>query len=446
MRVQQAIARANELRPNDIPDINKAEWLFALEGEVADLMRVPPPVNPWPGDADLLMPYPYDDFYAKWIAAMIDNELQETAMYANDMQVANEAYKRARAWWMRTHSRPHPYPPPAPCPGGKGEKGDKGDKGDRGEPGPRGPQGIQGIQGPRGEQGVQGPQGIQGPQGEPGDTLLWYPGVDLTVKFADEINAPPYFGDEWAWITAREADGNYDGIRIADYIPVTANGKTYKARILGIDVYTGSYTTEIGHHIDWMFDEPWDDGYHNINIVNYNNGISSQKSPWLCSAAYIFLNSLSGEIPNGTGVNPPTVTQDSTTGGVYYYLPDKLKTKIVPKYAAISTRYSSSDLITEPDGNLFADVGKIWIPSEFEVYGSGIWANSPFETASAIHYPYFCNVSRRTMRRDGARRTWWLLNAPIGSTDRWCCCNRNGTAERTIPRLGECCFVVCFRT
>lgn len=103
MRTQQAIARANEMRPNDVNDERKAEWLFALEGEVADLMRLPPPRNTWPEDAELLMPYPYDDFYPLWIAAMIDNEQQDAALYANDMQMANSAYKRARAWWRRGH-------------------------------------------------------------------------------------------------------------------------------------------------------------------------------------------------------------------------------------------------------------------------------------------------------------------------------------------------------
>ena len=64
-----------------------------------------------------------------------------------------------------------------------------------------------------------------------------YPGLDLTEKFADEIAAAPYNGDEWAWIKGRCTSGNFSGIHVRDYIPVTANSNNFKARIIGINTY-----------------------------------------------------------------------------------------------------------------------------------------------------------------------------------------------------------------
>ena len=44
----------------------------------------------------------------------------------------------------------------------------------------------------------------------------YYPGVDLTVKHAEEIAS---YDNVWAWIKARITAGNYSQIHVADYIP-----------------------------------------------------------------------------------------------------------------------------------------------------------------------------------------------------------------------------------
>ena len=45
-----------------------------------------------------------------------------------------------------------------------------------------------------------------------------YRGRDLTIVFADEISK---FSDAWAWIKNRISTGNYTGIYVGDYIPIT---------------------------------------------------------------------------------------------------------------------------------------------------------------------------------------------------------------------------------
>lgn len=106
MQFRQAIARADALRPNMIDEAAKAEWLYQLECEIADMMKVKMTSNPWLSggkDAELLMPAPHDGIYVLHLCAMIDNAQQETALYANDMTMANSAIATAKAWWRRSN-------------------------------------------------------------------------------------------------------------------------------------------------------------------------------------------------------------------------------------------------------------------------------------------------------------------------------------------------------
>lgn len=101
MTNKEAIANANALRPNAISDDHKARWLCRLEGEVAELMGLTQPANLWPDEGELLMPYPYDNIYELYLAAMIDNANEEADLYANDMAMANSAMEQAAAHYRR---------------------------------------------------------------------------------------------------------------------------------------------------------------------------------------------------------------------------------------------------------------------------------------------------------------------------------------------------------
>lgn len=105
MKLLEAIARADLLRPNAIDNSIKASWVYELEGDIAECMDVEYPVNPYPKDSeeDLLMPYPKDNIYALYLCAMIDNAVEDTQLYMNDMVVANNAIDEAKAWWRRHH-------------------------------------------------------------------------------------------------------------------------------------------------------------------------------------------------------------------------------------------------------------------------------------------------------------------------------------------------------
>lgn len=103
MKLREAIARADELRPNALSNDLKAMWVYDLEGEIAELMDKDFVPNPYPQDSEeeLLMPYPKDNIYYLYLTAMIDLALEDTGLYQMDMTVANSAIQDAKAWYRR---------------------------------------------------------------------------------------------------------------------------------------------------------------------------------------------------------------------------------------------------------------------------------------------------------------------------------------------------------
>lgn len=305
-----------------------------------------------------------------------------------------------------------------------------------------------------------------------------YDGVDLSDKFSDEIQASPYNGNRWAWIQTRIANGNYEGIHVADYIPFTCedNKGTFKAQIAGIDTYVDS---TIAHSIDFISVELWATA-HAINKVKYNNGLPNLNSsgepdgtsgitkyslPWLNCDLYYYLNSEAGYVLNDAS-RPITADKiigvDYTEGGVYYYLPDELKAVISPKFARLPARYSSTAILdsnndwknliemTPPPPN---GMGKLWLPNEYEVYGTAIWSEPTYSIGDSVQYPLFVanrNARMKKKLNSSGYNRWWLstpagkiINSAI-TTGNWCemantnpNCNAADLTGRYVP--------ICFR-
>lgn len=337
----------------------------------------------------------------------------------------------------------------------------------------------------------------------PGDP---YPGVDLTEQFAAEI---ANYTDEWAWIKARIQAGNFSGIHVGDYIPVMANSNTFKARIMGINTYKGYGDTghEVGNHIDWIFEELWPT-VKSVNPANYNNGLIPKEDvvangtdtsfvltkemngvakiekggselsgwsydpstytitfteapaagtmtvtgtgtefPWLASDAYHFVNSLAGQVPNGTTLNPPVKHVDYTHDGIYYHLPQELKDVIIQKRAYLPKRYSATGVLSNPNAGGWADIGYIWFPTEVEVYGCGVWGNTGYEKmGSALQYHYFMGNMNRAKKHSGSRDHWWMLSAYSGNSSYWCYVASYGHATGYHVSNTSVALPVCFRT
>ena len=336
----------------------------------------------------------------------------------------------------------------------------------------------------------------------------YYEGVDLTLKFSTEIAASPYSGDPWAWIRARIRAGDFTGIHVNDYIPfTTTNNVTLKACVGGINTYKGYGDTAVGNHIDFICRELWPT-LKPVNPVNYNNGLipvetitgdgttteftltkemtaissvtqggtgltnysydastfkltfteapaagaitvtgTGTEHPWLASDLYLFLNSLAGQIPNSTGLNPAVKHVDYTQGGVYHYLPTALKNVIVEKRAYLPKRYSASGMLSDDNAGGWADIGKLWLPSESEVYGAPCWGGKGgYSTmGNNVQYPLFAHNMNRLKYRNGSRVYWWVLSVSSGNTTSWCYVTDNGRANYHNASNTAIAAPVCFR-
>lgn len=338
-----------------------------------------------------------------------------------------------------------------------------------------------------------------------GDQL--YPGVDLTQKFALEI---AQYSDVWQWIKARIKAKNYAGLHVRDYIPWrTTDNKRIVSRIAGINTYKRYGDQEVPDHIDFISKDLWPT-LHVMNPVNYNNGVipvenlsgdgaktsfvltnemagiatvtvggtattdysydadthtitfntapaagtnnivvtgKGSEFPWLSSDLYLYLNSLKGHVPNGTSKNPPVRMVDYTNDGVWSKMPDELKAVIVTKRLLLPTRYSASGILSSTNGWKWENAGKLWIPSEMEVYGCGVWANSACDKGGFVQYPIFnCNMDRvKGLGDGGGRYYWWLMSANAGYAGNFCYVTNNGTASYNYASATWIGAPVCFR-
>lgn len=272
----------------------------------------------------------------------------------------------------------------------------------------------------------------------------YYEGVDLTQKFASEI---ANYSDEWAWIKARIQAGNFKGIYVCDYIPITcSNGYVLNAQVAGINTYKGYGDQQVGNHIDFICKELWNDR-HVMNKVNYNNGNANSPSPFLASDLNYWLNSMNGNVPNSTSDPSVTAEVDYTTSGVLYYLPDKLKNQIITKRILLPSRYTEGQVLTNDNSWAWQSTGKLWLPSEVEVAGTAVWGNTGYGDGGFVQYPLFaCNMNRAKLRCASKDRSgWWLLSARAGSSTGFAPVGNNGDFGRNSAADTWVASPVCFR-
>ena len=249
-----------------------------------------------------------------------------------------------------------------------------------------------------------------------------YNGVNLEVKHAAEIAG---YSDVWAWIKARITAVDYSGLHVGDYIPFTMNGHNIKAQIAGIDTYREYGDVPVGHHIDFVSKDCYP---VNVlwNTTNVNNGSAANAAPWMVSNIKSVLN---------------------TTW--YGYLPAALQAQIIEKRLLIETRYSSGSTLTDSTSWAWNDVGKLWVPSEFEVYGGIIWGTKGYSQNGSVQYPVFAGNSEKRVKNQGDggdRCHWWLLSVHGGNST-YCCrvVGDGGHADYTYASHAALCAPVCFR-
>lgn len=225
-----------------------------------------------------------------------------------------------------------------------------------------------------------------------------YEGVDLTVKFANEILN---YNDEWEWIQARLNNHNVRDLHIGDYIPISiaANGgiaaETHKAEIAGINTYRRTGDIEVGYHIDWITRDCYS-GKVKFNTTNINNGNASNSSPFLASNLKSWLD-----------------------GTLYPLLDAKLKAVIKAKRILAPYRYQSGATLTDDNSWGWEDFDKLWVPLECEIFDSLVWSTKGYGNGQAVQYPIFANSYEHRIKGagpGGARAYWWAASATSGDS------------------------------
>lgn len=215
--------------------------------------------------------------------------------------------------------------------------------------------------------------------------------------------------DSWDQIKKNIQSNNVSRYHVGDYktIQLSNPEETVRMQIAGIDTYYKTVDNiQLGHHIDWISVDCLKDT-HQWNTSNNNNGTTTTKSPYMASEIKNYL-----------------------TTTVYNRLPTDLKAVISDKRTLIEYRQGTSAL-TDSNSWGWENLGKLWLPSEYEVFGSVIWGTKGWSAGQAVQYPLFANNwlhGIKGLGNNNGRCYWWLCTAGSGNSTRCCYVSGDGVA------------------
>lgn len=209
----------------------------------------------------------------------------------------------------------------------------------------------------------------------------------------------------WTELLAAAKKGSFLDIKVGDYKYLDlSNGVKVKMNVAGINTEKG--LNGLGNHIDMISEESVGDYYWKVNEsdINYNNGDSGSYSPWQTSNIKSFLNNT-----------------------VFSRLPEELQnvlTEAGDKQAPVELRYSSSGTITSSTGlHRYSYIGKLWLPTEFEVFGDSIYGTKGWSAGTAVQYPLFEKYPEKRPKRT------FLMNVADGSSYQFCVISSTGVPD-----------------
>jgi hypothetical protein len=228
----------------------------------------------------------------------------------------------------------------------------------------------------------------------------------------------------WAQLKEKCTNNDFSDLRVGDYKTIElTGGEVVVMQIAGIDTYYRTTDQQLGHHIDWISvdclktTQQW-------NTSNDNNGNSTNANPYMVS-------------------NIKTVL----TGTIYNSLPTDVKNIITNKRMLMESRYSSSGKLTDSTSWAWCDLGTLWLPTEYEVFGSVVWGTKGYSQGQAVQYPLFANSYMHRIKgqgKDDSRCNWWLCTVRSGNSTICCRVDFNGRAGGG-DASHSCGVPVCFR-
>ena len=267
------------------------------------------------------------------------------------------------------------------------------------------------------------------------------------------------YGYDYKILAGLLYDGNYsEYIKDGDWIELnTPDGGTYKM-YANIDTYygEGEEGKEIGHHIDFISEEliygcvgnndsynysstdinSWRMNYDTTyNSYGSNNGVATETSPFLA-------NSTEHRGAQG-GIIDKLNSYYSTN------ISESLKAHIVKKYHKVPTRYKSGTGLTDDNGSKWAEMPYLWIPYEWEIWGSRQYATNGSESHMKQYHSFSSNSEFRKKydkRYSTSSTVYWLAaSAHSGYDNDFCGVNASGAATVYLANYYRVGVPLCFR-
>ena len=243
-----------------------------------------------------------------------------------------------------------------------------------------------------------------------------YPGQSLATLLAGEVSGSATIYDA---LHKRVQAANFSGMRVGDYIDVPlvsasaiAGQQSVRFILAHIDPYYYAGDNTKGHHLAFVASAPIAvastyDGVKNgsylpWNATNTNQGTADEKHPYLCSQLKGWETAFEACLPEG------------------------LTKYLLTQRVLLEERYSASGALSDSNSCSWQDIGKVWSPSEMEVYGCPVWGTKGYSVGFDCQFDLFRDTAHRL---NGTRCDWWLRSVMGGSSSYVCYVNGSGTAN-----------------
>ena len=241
-----------------------------------------------------------------------------------------------------------------------------------------------------------------------------YGGQSIAAILAGEIGS----GTVYDALHKRIAAANFAGLRVGDYLDVplvsasaVAAQQSVRFLLAHIDPYLYCGDNSKGHHIAFVASAPVavaktvtgvaNDSFLAWNTTNTNQGTAETKNPYLGSNLKAWETAFEACLPEG------------------------LTKYLLTQRVLLEERYSASGAINDSNNWSWQDIGKVWSPSEMEVYGCPVWGTPGWSVGFDCQFDLFHDTAHRI---NGTRCNWWLRSVASGSASGVCCVDGYGYA------------------
>ena len=253
-----------------------------------------------------------------------------------------------------------------------------------------------------------------------------YPGQSLATLLAGEVSGSATIYDA---LHKRVQAANFSGMRVGDYIDVplvsasnVAAQQSVRFLLAHFDPYYQCGDSAKGHHIAFIASAPVavaktvtgvaNDSYLMWNTANTNQGTADVKNPYLNSNLKAWEKLFEACLPEG------------------------LTKYLLTQRVLLEERYSASGALSDSNSWSWQDIGKVWSPSEMEVYGCPVWGTKGYSVGFDCQFDLFRDTAHRL---NGTRCSWWLRSVMGGSSSNVCYVTIDGDASyySATVRLGS---------